>query len=90
MTMFAATFLSGMAHFQPLRPASKYAKEVPIIVVDYHTAMCNGGGGSLGHPRVFINLDKSSPQDPAVCEYCSQTFVQRQYVPDGHPLLAEE
>eukprot|EP01128_Nolandella_sp_AFSM9_P006050 TRINITY_DN3044_c0_g1_i1.p1 TRINITY_DN3044_c0_g1~~TRINITY_DN3044_c0_g1_i1.p1 ORF type:complete len:138 (+),score=30.84 TRINITY_DN3044_c0_g1_i1:37-450(+) len=79
-------------HDHPIRPASKYAEKVPIKVVDERVAMCDGNlgqGGSLGHPRVYINLDKTNPEQPAFCEYCSQPFVQRQYIPDGHPLLEE-
>jgi len=33
---------------------------------------CDGGGGPLGHPRVFINTDK--PQI-CMCEYCGLPFV---------------
>jgi NADH dehydrogenase (ubiquinone) Fe-S protein 6 len=33
---------------------------------------CDGGGGPLGHPRIFINLDK-----PQInwCTYCGLPFV---------------
>lgn len=34
---------------------------------------CDGGGGPLGHPRVFINTDK--PQI-CWCEYCGNPFVR--------------
>lgn len=33
---------------------------------------CDGGGGPLGHPRIFINVDK--PQICA-CTYCGLPFV---------------
>lgn len=33
---------------------------------------CNGGGGPLGHPRIFINTDK--PQI-AWCTYCGLPFA---------------
>ena len=35
-------------------------------------ASCDGGGGPLGHPRIFINLDQ-----PAIvpCNYCGLPFV---------------
>jgi NADH dehydrogenase (ubiquinone) Fe-S protein 6 len=34
---------------------------------------CDGGGGPLGHPRIFINLDK-----PQInwCTYCGLPFVR--------------
>lgn len=33
---------------------------------------CDGGGGPLGHPKIFINLDK-----PKInwCTYCGLPFV---------------
>lgn len=36
-------------------------------------ARCNGGGGPLGHPAVFLNL---SPREEIVCPYCSRYFVK--------------
>jgi uncharacterized Zn-finger protein len=37
-------------------------------------AACNGGGGPLGHPRVYLNL---APLGRAECPYCSRLFVYR-------------
>ena len=34
---------------------------------------CDGGGGPLGHPRIFINTDK--PQI-CWCTYCGLPFVR--------------
>ncbi|RKP26925.1 hypothetical protein SYNPS1DRAFT_11453, partial [Syncephalis pseudoplumigaleata] len=41
--------------------------EIPVIQVASRKAVCNGGGGALGHPRVYINLDDGQPQ---ACGYC--------------------
>ncbi|KAG0150224.1 hypothetical protein CROQUDRAFT_38763 [Cronartium quercuum f. sp. fusiforme G11] len=30
----------------------------PIRMVESRVASCDGGGGALGHPKIFINLDK--------------------------------
>ncbi|KAI8458152.1 hypothetical protein BY996DRAFT_4577557, partial [Phakopsora pachyrhizi] len=30
----------------------------PVRMVSSRIAVCDGGGGALGHPKVFINLDK--------------------------------
>jgi uncharacterized Zn-finger protein len=35
-------------------------------------AACNGGGGPLGHPRVYLNL---APIGQVECPYCSRLFV---------------
>jgi uncharacterized Zn-finger protein len=32
---------------------------------------CDGGGGALGHPRVFLTLVAGK----AVCPYCSREYV---------------
>ncbi|XP_067120531.1 NADH dehydrogenase [ubiquinone] iron-sulfur protein 6, mitochondrial isoform X1 [Centruroides vittatus] len=48
------------------------AETPPIPVKDNHT-WCNGGGGPLGHPKVYINLDQ--PGNHA-CGYCGLRFFQ--------------
>jgi uncharacterized Zn-finger protein len=42
------------------------------ILVDTMIAACNGGGGPLGHPRVYLNL---SAEGQVVCPYCSRLYV---------------
>jgi uncharacterized Zn-finger protein len=48
-------------------------------------AACNGGGGSLGHPRVYLNL---APAGWIECPYCSRRFVNQAVVQAGG--VAEE
>jgi uncharacterized Zn-finger protein len=50
------------------------------ILVDDRVAACNGGGGALGHPRVFLNL---GPDGRIECPYCSRLFVLRGKAGDG-------
>jgi NADH dehydrogenase (ubiquinone) Fe-S protein 6 len=45
--------------------------KVPPIMVHGMTAVCDGGDGALGHPRVFINLEKPEPQP---CGYCGLRY----------------
>ncbi|KAG0253780.1 hypothetical protein DFQ27_007206 [Actinomortierella ambigua] len=60
------------------QPNSKAAIELiaeePIRMVEGRRARCDGGGGSLGHPAVWINLDQ--PGDHA-CGYCGIRFEQK-------------
>jgi uncharacterized Zn-finger protein len=35
------------------------------------TVHCDGGGGALGHPRVFLRIET----DRVACPYCSRTYV---------------
>jgi len=45
----------------------------PIRVVKGRKAVCDGGIGPLGHPKIFINLDKAGPHP---CGYCGLRFEQ--------------
>ncbi len=47
-------------------------KPFETIVVDSNVVACNGGGGPLGHPRVYLNL---APLGRVECPYCSRLFV---------------
>lgn len=47
---------------------------VPPIVVDGHLAVCDGGGGALGHPVEYIQLDTVS-KDPQICKYCGLRYI---------------
>jgi len=42
------------------------------IYINETVAACNGGGGPLGHPRVFLNLGHDGKVE---CPYCSRLFV---------------
>lgn len=44
------------------------------IYIDDMVAACNGGGGPLGHPRVYLNL---APSGRVECPYCSRLYINR-------------
>ncbi|KAI5124701.1 hypothetical protein M0805_004307 [Coniferiporia weirii] len=46
---------------QPLSAMEMIAQE-PVHMVHGRKAECDGGDGPLGHPKVFINLDKPGPR----------------------------
>ena len=49
--------------------------EVPeIIEVDHTRVSCDGGGGALGHPRVYLEMGN---EDFVECPYCDRRFVLR-------------
>lgn len=54
-------------------PDGEVAAPVPVetIYVDDRVAACDGGGGPLGHPRVFLRIEDRQ----VVCPYCSRLFV---------------
>jgi uncharacterized Zn-finger protein len=45
-----------------------------VIIVDDHRVMCDGGGGALGHPKVWYELGEEGVVD---CLYCDRRFVMR-------------
>jgi uncharacterized Zn-finger protein len=47
-------------------------EEIEEIYVDGKSVACDGGGGVLGHPRVFLAIDQSGSVE---CPYCSRRFV---------------
>lgn len=42
------------------------------IMVDSRVVGCDGGGGALGHPIVYLNMGDAGE---IVCPYCSRHFV---------------
>ncbi|KAL1931751.1 hypothetical protein VTP01DRAFT_9894 [Rhizomucor pusillus] len=48
--------------------------EEPIRFVSKRIVSCDGGGGALGHPKVYINLDKPGAH---ACGYCGIRFQKQ-------------
>lgn len=48
-------------------------KPFETIKVTEEAVACEGGGGPLGHPRVYLHIDSMSHQ--IQCPYCSRLFV---------------
>ncbi len=48
-------------------------KPFEVIHVQALDVACDGGGGALGHPKVFLHIDQEKGK--IVCPYCSRTFV---------------
>uniref|UniRef100_A0A6P8PNX4 NADH dehydrogenase [ubiquinone] iron-sulfur protein 6, mitochondrial n=1 Tax=Geotrypetes seraphini TaxID=260995 RepID=A0A6P8PNX4_GEOSA len=51
--------------------------EQPVTEVSSRVISCDGGGGALGHPKVYINLDKDSKT--GTCGYCGLRFKQKHH-----------
>jgi uncharacterized Zn-finger protein len=45
------------------------------IIVDTDRVACDGGGGALGHPKVYLNLGEERRIE---CPYCSRLYVLRE------------
>lgn len=50
---------------------------VESVEVEDVKVVCDGGGGALGHPRVFLNMGDDREID---CPYCGKRFILKQGV----------
>ena len=57
--------------------ALEMIQKVPIIEVDGDMAVCDGGGGPLGHPLEYIKL-RNIPGDYAECIYCGLRYKKKE------------
>lgn len=54
----------------------------PVIEVAGDMAICDGGGGALGHPLEYISLAR--PGAIEYCKYCSLRYTQKAGSSGGH------
>ncbi len=52
--------------------ASSKVPPPETIETDRTTVSCDGGGGALGHPRVYLNMGQDNFVE---CPYCDRRFV---------------
>lgn len=43
-----------------------------IVETAEHRVSCDGGGGGLGHPKVYMEMAQG---DSVQCKYCDRMFV---------------
>lgn len=55
--------------------ALELIEKQPIIEVEGEIAICDGGGGSLGHPIEYISLEV--PGAVKACVYCGLKFKSK-------------
>ncbi|KAL6867997.1 hypothetical protein J3F83DRAFT_761363 [Trichoderma novae-zelandiae] len=56
--------------------AIELVHKVPVTWTHEKVVSCAGGGGSDGHPRIFINTDKP---EIATCNYCGTPFANEHH-----------
>ena len=52
-----------------------------VVEAETETVKCDGGGGALGHPRVWLNMADKGAVD---CPYCDRRFVLKAGAGRGH------
>lgn len=50
-------------------------KPFEVIQVQSLDVACDGGGGALGHPKVYLHIDQE--KGSIVCPYCSRMYVSK-------------
>jgi uncharacterized Zn-finger protein len=55
-----------------MQDPSWYVDNPEKIVVTTKKVSCDGGGGALGHPKVWYDMGED---DSVVCGYCDRLFV---------------
>ena len=48
-------------------------KKFEEIIVEHKEVACDGGGGAVGHPKVYLSID--GEKGSIICPYCSRTYV---------------
>ena len=52
-------------------------QQFEVIQVTAREVACDGGGGPLGHPKVYLHVDHEDG-DQVTCPYCSRIYVYRE------------
>lgn len=55
----------------------KFLPEIITVDADADEVVCDGGGGALGHPKVWYTFDKQNSVD---CGYCDRRFVKEKAI----------
>ncbi|KAI0999726.1 hypothetical protein K3495_g8470 [Podosphaera aphanis] len=75
--MSGPRFEQTIMHLQPSPLAAiEMVRNQPVRWTPDRIVTCDGGGGPLGHPRIYINTDKP---EVCVCNYCGAAFVNRHH-----------
>ena len=48
-------------------------KPFEILSIAHSETSCDGGGGALGHPKVYLHVKEG--EGSVQCPYCSRLFV---------------
>lgn len=51
-------------------------KPFEIISIDSDHVSCDGGGGALGHPKVYLHIKDG--EGSVTCPYCSRMYVRKE------------
>jgi len=61
-----------MEHGQTLNATGDNLDGDDVVIVQSTRVMCEGSGGALGHPRIFMDM---GAETSVRCKYCDRVFV---------------
>ncbi|RLN45929.1 hypothetical protein BBJ29_007078 [Phytophthora kernoviae] len=64
--------------------AEQRIAQVPVVEVAGNVAVCDGGGGALGHPVEYIQLDTVKYHTAQTCKYCGVRYKMKAGFHGGH------
>ncbi len=64
--------MSSSPTYAPSPSPAAVVEPPEVIVVDSHRVWCDGSGGALGHPRVYMEMGAAGFVE---CGYCDRRFV---------------
>ncbi|KAF8974037.1 ubiquinone oxidoreductase 20 kd subunit [Flammula alnicola] len=71
--------------FQPYPlSAMELVSQEPVRLVQGRKATCDGGGGPLGHPKIYINLDQPGPRPCGYVKPCRYLPFGIRFEQDPH------
>ncbi|POM80400.1 NADH dehydrogenase (ubiquinone) Fe-S protein 6 [Phytophthora palmivora] len=86
-----ASFATIYDHQTPFEDINRHRSDaeqriakVPIVEVASGVAVCDGGGGALGHPVEYIQLDTRKHNSPQTCKYCGVRYKMKEGYHAGH------
>lgn len=71
LSIYSSQYTLGKHRSNALELIEKQA----VIEVDGEMAICDGGGGNLGHPIEYISLEQ--PGSIKECIYCGLKYTQK-------------
>jgi uncharacterized Zn-finger protein len=60
---------------------SKSKQPVEVIYADAHRVACDGGGGALGHPKVWYEMGDEGQVE---CLYCGRLYIRKAGASTAH------
>lgn len=59
---------------ESLMTSPQTGKAPETIVIESHRTACDGGGGTLGHPLVYLEMGEETRVQ---CPYCGRLFIRQ-------------